>query len=250
MKEHRVYKILFITLVFISTSTHLHASNKKCDGANASQFSILLDLSEPLDKPSSIAFETLSQKMIDALPSGGKLNVYTIKTNAEEVDEPDFTECIPDFDNIKGKILKKKAIKHFHTKLQPEFKKISKVVIPSKSSPILENLFKISHSDFLRSTKDNKHTMVVISDLVQNSNLADFYKDIPSYDSFKKISTSWLPNANSVEIYLILINSPSSSKTELLKIRNFWLDYSKNNFKFCGFSGLNEAAAQFNVTCE
>ena len=92
--------------------------------------------------------------------------------------------------------------------------------------------------------------MVVISDLVQNSNLADFYKDIPSYDSFKKISTSWLPNANSVEIYLILINSPSSSKTELLKIRNFWLDYSKNNFKFCGFSGLNEAAAQFSVTCE
>jgi hypothetical protein len=227
-------------------------AQKQCATSNSPNFSVLLDLSEPLDPPSLIAFNTFAKRMLEVMPSGGKFNVYTIKLNAEDVEKkPDFEICIPDFDSMKGITYKNRAKQKFQEQVLPKLEELGQVVTPAKKSPILENIFKISHATFLKNGLTQNQTLVVVSDLVQFSDLTDFYKDIPSYKSFSGSNrvSSWLPKVNTVKLNLILLNTSSSNKVDLKKIRNFWMDYSKNNFKECVFSGINEVAVSFKNDC-
>lgn len=235
----------------LTFSISVHAQ-KECEGTAAPNFSILIDLSEPLDQPSKIAFNTFSRRLIEVLPSGGKLNIYTIKLNSEEVGKkPDFEICIPDFDKMKGEIYKNRAKKKFEDQVLPKIEELGQVFTPAKRSPILENIFKISHSTFLKNGLSLNQSLIVISDMVQFSELADFYKEIPSYSLFSTNpkNSSWLPRANTVKLNLIILNTASSNKLDLKKIRAFWLDYAKNNFKSCGFSGINEVSVSFKNDC-
>jgi hypothetical protein len=246
-------KIKFGLLLFLSTLVNLSAAatEKSCNTPKTPQFAVLLDLSEPFDIPSKIAFETLTQKILNSLPSGSKLSIFTIKTNSVDAESPDFSICVPDFESMKGEKYKERALLKFFNNAAPEINKISNTISYAQKSPIIENIFKISHSTFLKSTTKSNQTLIVISDLIQYSDLTNFYTTQPSYTNFisNKNSASWLPKLNNVNIQLILINSESSKKVDLKKIRSFWLDYSKNNFIPCGFSGLNEAAVSFKNDC-
>lgn len=244
-------KKIVISTIAMALSLSVHAQ-KECSGNTISNVSILLDLSEPLDQPSTIAYNTFSRRIIEILPSGGKLNVYTIKLNAEDVNKkPDFEVCIPDFDKMKGEIYRNRAKKKFEDQVLPKLEKLGSVITSAKKSPILENIFKISHSTFLQSGLAPNQRLIVISDMIQFSELADFYKDIPSYSLFASTpkASSWLPRVNPVKLNLIILNSSSSNKLDLKKIRGFWLDYSKNNFKPCGFSGINDVSVSFKNDC-
>jgi hypothetical protein len=164
-------------------------------------------LSEPLDQPTSIAYATLSRKIINSLPSGGVLNIYAIKANAEEVEKKsDYEVCVPDFAAMKGEKYRERAKKKFENEIYPVMEKIGSTIVSAKKSPILENIFKISHSTFLKGPNSDNNTMIVISDLVQFSELANFYKEIPSYQAFNsnKQASSWLPKIRDVKLHLIL----------------------------------------------
>jgi hypothetical protein len=237
-----------IILVGLSTQTY---GQTICKNSSA-HISILIDLSEPLDQPTAIAYTTLSGKIINSLPSGGVLNLYVMKSNAEEVErKSDYEFCIPDFNGMKGEKYRERAKKKFENEVFPIMEKIGVTITSAKKSPILENIFKISHRTFLKAPPNDNNTMIVISDFVQFSELANFYKDIPSYQAFSdnRQLNSWLPKIKNVKMHLIMLNNASSSNMDSKKIRSFWLDYARNNFKQCGFSGINEASVSFKNEC-
>lgn len=244
-------KKIILLLIFSAVFNHVHAQ-KTCTKPFTPQISILIDLSEPLDKPTAIAFSTFSKKIVDSVPSGGRLNVYTIKLNAEEVDEkPDYEICIPDFKNMKGDKYRERAKQKFEQEVLPNLERLGNTVVSAKKSPIIENIFKISHATMLKVGPSEQHSLIVISDFVQYSDLADFYKDIPNYEAFaaNQRSSAWLPKVGGTKMHMILLNNASSSKINLKKVRGFWLDYAKSNFKQCGFSGINEASVSFKNDC-
>lgn len=243
-------KIIHFLLILVGLSTQAYGQTI-CKNSSA-YVSILIDLSEPLDQPTSIAYTTLSGKIINSLPSGGVLNIYVMKSNAEEVDrKSDFEFCVPDFNGMKGEKYRERAKKKFENEVFPVMEKLGVTVTAAKKSPILENIFKISHRTFLKAPPSENNTMIVISDFVQFSELANFYKEIPSYQTFidNRQLSSWLPKIRNVKMHLIMINNTSSSRLDSKKIRSFWLDYARNNFKQCGFSGINEASVSFQNEC-
>ena len=244
-------KLALFIISFALTTIHAYAQ-MSCKNTSGAQVSILIDLSEPLDQPTSIAYSTLSTKIIRSLPSGGVLNLYTIKPNAEDVaKKADYEICIPDFTSMKGEKYRERARIKFENEVFPIMEKLGSTVLAAKKSPILENIFKISHSTFLKANPNDANSLIVISDLVQYSELVDFYKEIPTYQAFagNQRMNSWLPKTITVKMNLILLNSSSSVKTDMKRIRAFWLDYSKANFKQCGFSGINEASVSFKNEC-
>jgi hypothetical protein len=152
---------------------------------------------------------------------------------------------------MKGDKYRERARSRFENEVSPILEKLSITLTPATKSPILENIFKISHATFLRGAKNDNNAMIVISDLVQYSEVANFYKEIPNFKDFIKNpqSNSWMPQAKDVRLNLILLSNSNSSKLDSKKIRSFWLDYSRHNFKQCGFSGINEAAVSFKNEC-
>jgi hypothetical protein len=242
--------IIRIIISIIALTTFNAHAQKRCQ--NGPNLVVLLDLSSPLDKPSEIAYATLSRKIIDTAPSGGRLSFYTIKLKSEEVEKkPDFEICVPEFEKMKGEKFKSRAKDKFIQQVEPELIKIGKVYLPANKSPILENIFKISHVVFLRSAASEGQTLLVLSDFIQYSEIANFYKEIPSYLTFStnKNTSAWMPKVNSVKLRLVALNSDDSKKVDLHKIREFWLEYSKANFKQCGYSGINQAAVSFENDC-
>jgi hypothetical protein len=241
----------FFVAALIGCCTVAYAE-KQCTGDNRSHFIVLLDLSEPLDQPSNIAYKTLAKKIVAALPSEAKLSVYTIKPNAEDVNKnPDFGACVPNFNSMKGERFKARSQAKFEDYVLPQLEKLGESISPAKRSPILENIFKITHANFLRTSSGQNHTLVVISDLVQYSEIADFYHDIPDYNRLSLTGrfASWIPKANEVKLHLVLLNSPSARTVDQKKLREFWLAYSKSNYKQCGFSGLNQIASEYKNEC-
>jgi len=244
-------KKLSYVVFFAALCTNAYAQ-KVCTNPGIPQFSILIDLSEPFDTPTAIAFSTLTRKIVDSLPSGGKLNVYTIKTNAEEVGKkPDYEICIPDFSSMKGNKFREKAKIKFEDEAMPNLEKLGNTISSAQKSPIIENIFKISHANFLKSTTRENHTLLLISDLIQYSDLSNFYKEVPSYSTFSSDQRggSWLPKVNPTKMHIVVLSNASSSKLDLKKVRAFWLDYSRSNFKQCSFSGINEASVSFKNDC-
>lgn len=244
-------KEIILALVLFASLTQVHAQ-KTCTKTSTPQISILIDLSEPLDPPTAIAFSTFSQKIVDSVPSGGKLNVYTIKLNAEDVEKkPDYEICVPDFKGMKGDKFRERAKQKFEQQVLPNLEKLGNTVVSAKKSPIIENIFKISHATILKAGPSEQHSLIVISDFVQYSELADFYKDVPAYEQFtiNQRSGAWLPKVGGAKMHMVLLSNASSAKVDLKKVRVFWLEYAKSNFKQCGFSGINEASVSFKNDC-
>jgi hypothetical protein len=243
-------KLLLLMLVLVFAKSSYGQTN--CKNASIGQISVLMDLSEPLDQPTLIAYTTLSIKIVRALPSGGVLNLYSIKPNAEDVaKKPDYEFCIPDFNSMKGDKYRERARLKFENEVLPAMEKLGSSISQAKKSPILENIFKISHSTFLKNLSNESNSLIVISDFVQFSEIVDFYKDVPTYQSLstnQKINT-WFPKVGNVKMHLILLNNSSSVRVDPKKIRSFWLDYARQNFKQCGFSGINEASVGFKNDC-
>jgi hypothetical protein len=242
-----ILKIFFslFTLIIFNANAQIKCSEN-------SNLVILIDLSSPLDQPSEIAYATLSKKLIDSAPSGGRLSVYAIKLNSEEVGKKaDFEICVPDYEKMKGEKYRNRAKDKFKQQVEPELIKLGKVYIPANKSPILENIFKISHAVFLRSATNDGQTLLILSDFIQFSEIANFYKEVPSYSkiSLNKDFSAWMPKVKSIKLKMVALNSDDSKKVDLHKIREFWLEYSKTNFKQCGYSGINQAAVSFENDC-
>jgi len=239
---------LVVYLIFL-LALPAHAQGQ-CAGQ--SQVVLFLDLSEPLDQPSEIAYNTLVRRVVSTLPSNSKLSVYTMRLNAEDISKsPDYEKCVPDFESMKGAKFKARSIEKFEKEVIPKLESVAKSVNPARRSPILENIYKIAHKDFHRGSASIPHTLIVVSDLIQFSDLGDFYTEVPNFSQFMTSpkATTWMPFANGVSLHLILLNSPSSRSVDQRKIREFWLDYSKRNFKLCGFSGINQSVAEFKNGC-
>ena len=197
---------------------------------------VLVDVSEPLNRPSQMIFEKLAQKIITDSPNSSRIDIYKIGSGSNTNLEPELSLCKPPENNnslFSGKIfLKNKMQKEFINPLSKELKSLSIASTSSQESPILETFFSISIKSFInQSGQQIPGKVIVISDFMQNSELLNFYKqEIPTYKDFKASSNgrSWVRNFAMVSFEAVVIPRNDTSKLPI-KGRDFFIGYFADN---------------------
>lgn len=244
-------KIVFIILITILGQS-TYAATPRCDGIPVA---VLIDLSEPVasnsNNPIKISLHTLFMRIALSAPSRAPIAIFAIRSDAQELKEPDAIVCTPDFDLMKGEVFKARAQERYKQDILSSVDKVISLGALSGQSPILENIYRITHLSLLSKNKkeEAQGVLIVISDLIQNKETTtfNFYKSIPNYlqtSSLPKVS-AWLPKAKSIDMHLITMPTPSSTNVNINSLRRYWLDYSSDNFRLKNYSTLNEAAISF-----
>ena len=243
-----------IYFLLISFTPFSYAAKSDCkNDVKSENLVVIVDLSDDLDEPSSIAFKTLAGKIAKIAPPGGMLYVYDLN-KISNINSSEVTICIPAFTKLTGDKLKERKEKEFLKIVESTFNDLSNSKNRNLSnSPIIEGIYKLTLQVFNKNGTSAKGKLLIISDLEQNTNLISFYKSgIPVYKEWQSTSESkaWTVSMPSVKFTSIVIQrAQKNPKVNLEKLRDFWLDYAGNNFQKCGFMGLNQAAVELKYEC-
>lgn len=234
MKELK--KFLFVcTIFYLSVFPAASVYAESCIQKSTSVTAVIFDVSDPLSEPASLAFDSFIARIVDEVEEGGRLDVYFIKDGASPTGNPSAYFCKPERPFAGGEILFKRKLQvQFVSPALAVLKKGKQTSASSKTSPIVESVFNVGLKSFSKITAHKEHwgKIVVISDLLQNSKLANFYSGIPSYEKFSKrrefIALS--QPLEKVGLELVMLSSESHSSLQGRDLFSFWGGYGAEHF--------------------
>lgn len=226
------------------------------DGVYQKVTAVVVDLSEPrFDNVQSRSLQTYFKQTYDGLAFNERLSVFTTAGNEiSSVVTPSFSVCgqaknSQELEEVgapaaQSGYLKRQKEKLFNKIVKPKLDKLL-TLNPNESqkqlyeSPILEMIKSVVRDAKLESGD----RLIVISDMIQNSESARFCRkkgDMPSFSTFKKRSVYQgrlkprsIDNVE-VEVLMLLRKSYGQSGLDYCssedEIRDFWIGYFKENF--------------------
>jgi hypothetical protein len=226
-----------LSLVAIATLFGEARANTCAKSGSPSQVhAVLLDLSDPLTGPRLRAYEALIERLMAELPSGGQFDVYFIRGESKAISPPHARLCKPLIPEGGGeKYWQRRLEKSFYSPTRKVLLEAKSASSGSRDSPIIESIYNIGLSSFVgKSGAESSGKIIVISDLLQNSETLNFYSSrIPAFRSLKsgKVGMQWLRTSRRVAVEIIMIPSESHSSLQQSKeFQRFWLDYATELF--------------------
>ena len=201
---------------------------------------LLIDKTDPLNIPQKAAFDLLVTELVtQQTPPGYLLSIFVLGEDFKNQVSPLVELCNPGdekghselTENIKN--LKRQYKERF---LKPVFEQSTQLLnMPSaQESPILEMLQMVSLNSIQKHHVEGPKTLIVLTDLLQNSKQMNMYRAIPNYTDFSASTYGQKTKIDfkntTVKIHL-LQNSPTLQKKNLL---DFWEQY----FQKSGASGI------------
>jgi len=206
-----------------------------CIRAPRSVTAVLLDISDPLIPPATFVFDPLVTKLIDEVEGGGRLDIYTLKDGKKVGDKPSVF-CKPEAP-VGGEVAYKHLLNSkFVAPAKRVFSEARDTYTSSDQSPIIESIYAISLKSFAShsssGSKSSWFKVVVISDLLQNSSVLNFYKSIPRFeDALQDVKiSSWIRQTKDVGVELIMLPSNQYSHLQAKQLNDFWAKYGAHNF--------------------
>lgn len=155
-----------------------------------------------------------------------RLAIFSVKKTTKDVLRPDFIACRPkpspkaDYltENLrKVKLAEERFIKEAGVVVKAAFE-----AAPSDASPILESIADIS-TQLFRYGKGDKR-LILISDLLQNSNGVNHYASVPTMEQFKKLPKAgeMIPNLNGAQVCFIYLSRASANRQQNIAHKEFW----------------------------
>lgn len=235
LAKNRFFRHAFyLAITGVIFNTNAFANN--CIQAASSVTAVIFDISDPLSTPANLAFDSVIKRLVDEVEEGGRLDVYFIKDGIEVTGNPTGFFCKPERPLGGGGELS------FNKRLKVQFvnpaistlNRGKEAGTSSKTSPILESIFNVGLKSFSKTNTHKTHwgKIVVISDLLQNSNIASFYRLIPQYKdlSNQKEFTAWSRPIEKVGLELIMLSSHAQSSKQGKELIQFWSAYGSENF--------------------
>ena len=195
---------------------------------------LLIDATDPLNMAQKAALDLyLSDLAIKNTPAGYLLSVFVLGHDFKADTQPLVQLCNPG--TAQGHSAMTENIQQLTRRYQEGF---LKPVLEqtqqltgresAEESPIFEMLQMLSLNSLQKQQVDGPKTLVVVSDLLQNSPQFSMYQTTPNFEQFTKTAyaTKTKINFDGVDVkVLVLFNSPALQKTTLF---DFWKQYFKS----------------------
>ena len=187
---------ILIVVGFIVGLVALGLTNKKpdidavtlCDRNQPVQdvLAMLIDTTERLPLRTAKNAELQLANVISELPANSLISLYTIKSGNEVHIEPAFSMCKPQIGAEVSQFTgnKRYADKLFEERFKGPVKKAVSGLIeggPSATSPLIESMQSAVIETFMAHDNVGQDRLVVVSDMIQNTDLLSFYGVRPSY---------------------------------------------------------------------
>jgi len=198
---------------------------------------ILVDTSDKLNPIQKTALnERLWSYVKNIEKNNHQILVFSVENIKDKIMEPMLKICNPgDAKNVNSLIENKKIIsqnfeKHFKNKIDNILVNLLDQE-SSQNSPIMESIQSIAVSNFIADSQNQtKNKIIIISDLLQNTENFSFYKGDYNFEKFVKgenfkfLKTDF----NNAEIELYFLNRRKDTNLQNENLREFWIKYFQN----------------------
>lgn len=201
---------------------------------------VIIDTTDPLSVYQLNVIKNKMRTLKDGLKPGEIIAIYGVpivnKFTPDTHVEPFLKMCTPENGTNTSPLTgnpakaKKNWDKEFSTPFDDKISQIYKATV-SELSPIIETIKYVSSLEFSQySENDIPKKLIIISDMLQNSELLSQYKTTDSFDSFSKkdsyqFARTNLSGADVTIYYLRRSNSKKQGKDHVL----FWNQFITNN---------------------
>lgn len=194
---------------------------------------LLVDKTDPMNLAQKAAFDLLVTDLVtNKTPPGYLLSIFVLGDDFVAQTKPLVELCNPG--DSRGHNELTENIKQINRQykdrfLSPIFDQSTQLlsIAPAQESPILEMLQMVSLNSIQKHRVDGPKTLIVLSDLLQNSKQLNMYRTSPTFEEFSNTSYAQKTKINfqGVDIQIhYLQNSPSLQVDKLFR---FWREYFK-----------------------
>ena len=204
---------------------------------------ILIDATEGLPDRSARQASIRIEQILSAAPENSLINLYAIKSGNESHIEPIAHICKPsngeDVSNLTGN--KNYSLKQYKERfVKPLRLQINNLIDANSSStsPLIESMQSAVIESFEANANTGKKRLIIVSDMIQNTNLYSFYREKPSYKNYTKISTQsgkgmLRLDGITVEILVVARSFPKGTREDVVR---FWSLFLKEKGAASGSS--------------
>ena len=234
--------VLFSSIYFMIQSFNSQTYDSrycpKKDKENFGTTAILVDLSDPMQASQEEALKkeltnlTTTVDGLKVLNKGDRLAIYL--TSSDDVPEKIFDLCNPGSEderntNTEGKIIYEQKWKNFFKSVQTELNKKFNNTDNINQSPIIESIAYVRNKEFNppnvlgESSKiHDRNNIIVVSDMLQNSNLYSVYKEKKSY---AEVLASKPMNLAHINYYHFVVINPKYKKYQTPALIEWWRNF-------------------------
>ena len=196
---------------------------------------ILIDATEGLPERAAAQAVIKINQVLSSAPENSLINLYSIKSGNESHIEPIAHICKPssgeNVSNLTGN--KNYSIKQYKERfLKPLKLQIDNLIDAnsSSSSPLIESMQSAIIESFEAHANTGEKRLIIVSDMIQNTNLYSFYKEKPSYKNYNEISTQsgkgiLRLDGITVEILVVARSFPKGTRKDVVR---FWSLFLKD----------------------
>ena len=217
--------------------------------------SITAILLDSTDSFGATTKQDLSNQMWDCLnesEENHEISIFAVDSTRENTLDPIIRVCNPgDPDEANPLIQSKEIIERKWNQQfrQPLDEKLDSLLTAEEAplSPIMESIQSVSITHFRATSRDTiPRRLIIISDLLQNSDEISFYREPPDFNRFqRKPEARWLnPDLRNVDIEIWLIQRRQPQQGDggaLLKFFKSWLEeHGGRVVRVLRTSGIND----------
>jgi len=196
---------------------------------------VLLDLTDPVTRPTLQDIENKFEELIQSVPVGGLLSIYGLTERTGEIIKK-YSACNPgegtDVDPIiaNARLVQKRWESGYRKPFQEFIEGLSNKKSASHS-PIMAGIQQVSLLVFnAPQIIGGQMRLIVVSDMIENTDVYSHYRLGATYDDFLKSPAfnMFRTNLNNVEVTILFIQrlkSPVKSK----QLIGFWADWFLSN---------------------
>ena len=181
-----------------------------------------------------------------------EISIFAVDSTQENTLDPFILVCNPGDPDEADPLIQSEAIirRKWNQKFRQPLEKVLKSLLTEKeaaSSPILESVQSVSITHFQAVKRDTiPRRLIIISDLLQNSDAISFYTEPPDFNRFQQTPQArWLnPDLRNVDIEIWLIQRRQPQQGDggsLLKFFKSWLEeHGGRVVRVLRTSGIND----------
>jgi hypothetical protein len=191
---------------------------------------LLVDVTDPMNTPQRQDFRNQLEKLLRQIDRYEKLVVVKVDPVGDTLLAPVITRCNPgsarDVTNIDGNPQKLER-QHQELFIEPMTKAFEGLMVASGAarSPVMESVQSVALSEFQKGDLDEgERRLILASDLLQNTDRANFYEGLPDPKAFVKTQTFQRVRTNlkGVEVELWMLQRDDSKQTQPNALHEFW----------------------------
>jgi hypothetical protein len=193
---------------------------------------VLVDLTDPLTVPQKQDLINQLELVRNSLPKYGRLTLYKVAPTSDQLLQPVLDLCNPgdgselSQGNANPAAARKRWQEKFSKPLDAAFISLAQET-GAETSPVLQSVQSVALTKLQRPDAQGKpRKLVLVSDLLQNTEGLNFYKGVPNADGLKHSDTYLNSKADlrGVDMELWMLTRPGLAHIQNTALAQLWAD--------------------------